>query len=605
MVPKDVCVLGYEVLRLILIPTNSIGPSFFLPTLDTINCRYQASKLRAVVDASSETGTASKSTSSSSDHHLKYLTNSQLLHLQLRDAEMRLHFLTQLLIMTSYLSSTIATHGPKVIKVTEIVRALAAIRKRAEVLMKQTPPNGASHLKTVEWILTEREAMWRKWKSNKCQPDIEAFGIQKAKAADDADAEEAKKRKRRRLMMSGSLGGGGAAADPTASASGAADLYSYRLDVQKDLPSVARKMVECVPPLSTFLEEYVEALDPENGIEAEYHPRNDKPFAWRAMRLLARDHLGSFGGVRRKDGDFERVVRSIWKEEKDVVIPGDEPEAEEVVDFDELRAKENAEASTKAKATKKTDKKKQQQNEEADAKPSGANDAPSVGEVGAASSMEDEEEPVIRSEEDKQMEFGKIALELGLVGGAEGSADGANGTADMEDEKEASASEADGGNANKSAKKKRNNRGKKRKADSIDETEKKESGDAKIQQEAKKAKTDNNSPRGGNKGGGGGGRGGGGRGGGGRGGGGNAHGQSHGGRGGGGQQRGGPPQGDVRRGPSPTNRGGGGPQNGGRDWDRGRGPDGPQRGRDWERGPAPPGGDGRRRSQSGGRRGRR
>ena len=34
MVPKYVCVLGYEVLRLILIPTNSIGPYFFLPTLD-------------------------------------------------------------------------------------------------------------------------------------------------------------------------------------------------------------------------------------------------------------------------------------------------------------------------------------------------------------------------------------------------------------------------------------------------------------------------------------------------------------------------------------------------------------------------------------------
>ena len=519
--------------------------------------------------------------------------------------------------MTSYLSSTIATNGPKVIKVTEIVRALAAIRKRAEVLMKLTPPNGASHLKTVEWILTEREAMWRKWKSNKCQPDIESFGVQKGKE-DDAESEEAQKRKRRRLMMSGPLGGGGAAADLTSSAAGASDLYSYRLDVKNDLPSVAKKMAECVPPLSAFLEEYVEALDPENGIEAEYHPRNDKPFAWRAMRLLARDHLGSFGEVRRKDGDFERVVRSIWKEDKDTEIPGDEPKVEEVVDFDELKAKEEAEASKKAKASKAIKSEKTSDEGAADANIAGTEDAPSVGEPGNGS-MDEDEEPVIKSEEDKQTEFQKIAQEMGLIadgGGDVGNGDENDGTTGTKESKEAVASEAekdDQEGANKSAKKKKNNnRGRKRKADSIDETDKKEPGDAKVQQEAKKAKRDNNSPRGGNNGGGGRGGGGSGRGGsGGRGGGSGGRGSAQGGRGGGGgqqNQRGGHPQGNAGRGPSPPNRGGGGgPQGGGgRDWDRGRGPDGPPRGRDWERGPGGPGGgDGRRRSQSGGRRGRR
>ena len=516
--------------------------------------------------------------------------------------------------MTSYLSSTIATNGPKVIKVTEIVRALAAIRKRAEVLMKQTPPNGASHLKTVEWILTEREAMWRKWKSNKCQPDIESFGVQKGKE-DDGESDEAKKRKRRRLMMSGPLGGGEAAADLTSSAAGASDLYSYRLDVKNDLPSVAKKMAECVPPLSAFLEEYVEALDPENGIEAEYHPRNDKPFAWRAMRLLARDNLGSFGEVRRKDGDFERVVRSIWKADKDTAIPGDEPKVEEVVDFDELKAKEKAEASTKAKASKVTESEMKSDEEAADVNVSGTEDAPSVGEPGNGS-MDEDEEQVIKSEEDKQTEFQKIAQEMGLIadGGGDGcdggGGDGNDGTTGTEESKEAVASGAekdDEEGGNKSAKKKKkNNRGRKRKADSIDETDKKESQDAKVQQEAKKAKTDNNSSRGGNNGGGG--RGGGRGGPGGRGGGSGGRGSAQGGRGGGGgqqNQRGGHPQGNVGRGPSPTNRGGGGdPQGGGgRDWDWGRGPDGPPRGRDWERGPG--GGDGRRRSQSGGRRGRR
>mmetsp|Transcript_27790 Transcript_27790/g.61842 ORF Transcript_27790/g.61842 Transcript_27790/m.61842 type:complete len:866 (+) Transcript_27790:473-3070(+) len=364
--------------------------------------RFQASKHRPIDETSSSSnldGTSGASSSSSSDRHHKYLTNSQLLHLQLRDPEIRLHFLTQLLIITSYLSSTIASVGPKS-KTTEILKALTAVRKRAEVLMKQTPPNGSAHLKTVEWLLSDREAMWRKWKANKCQPDLESFGI--LKAGEEADSEEAKKRKRRRLMMSKPLGGN-AGSDPTDSAAAASELYSYSLDVKKDLPTVARTMVDCVPPLQTFLEEYVEALDPENGIEAEYHPRNDKPFAWRAMRLLARDHLGGFGLVRRKDGDFERVVRSIWKEEKDTIIPGDEPEAEEVVDLDDVRAKEEAAAAKKKAedaASEKTN---------GDAK---STDDASTGDASTGSPMAEDEDKVVTTAEDKKKEFEKMAMEL-------------------------------------------------------------------------------------------------------------------------------------------------------------------------------------------------
>ena len=273
---------------------------------------------------------------------------------------MRIHFLTQFLIVASYLSSAVAAIGERQggaggrTTATEVVKSLATIRGRAEVLLRQTPPNGQSHLRTVEWILSDRETMWRKWKANRCQPAIEAHGMQKSVEEDEAE-QEARMRRKRKLMMAGGLGGaaGGDLDGPTASAASSAALYSYRINLKDDLPGVARALAGSVPPLFSHLDDYIEALDPENGIEADYHPRNDKPFAWRAMRLLARDHLGRFGSIRRRDGDFERVVRAIWSQEKGTMIPGEEPEEEDVVDLDELVEKERikkAEVAAKAAA---------------------------------------------------------------------------------------------------------------------------------------------------------------------------------------------------------------------------------------------------------------
>ena len=123
---------------------------------------------------------------------------------------MRIHFLTQFLIVASYLSSAVAAIGERQggaggrTTATEVVKSLATIRGRAEVLLRQTPPNGQSHLRTVEWILSDRETMWRKWKANRCQPAIEAHGMQKSVEEDEAE-QEARMRRKRKLMMAGGL----------------------------------------------------------------------------------------------------------------------------------------------------------------------------------------------------------------------------------------------------------------------------------------------------------------------------------------------------------------------------------------------------------------
>jgi len=105
------------------------------------------------------------------------------------------------------------------------------------------------------------------------------------------------------------------------------------IGIETDLPKITAQMTGSIPSLSDFLNPYTEALDPENGIEDTYHPRNDKVYCWKALRMLARDQTGNgqlrrFGKLRRMDGDFENLVRKIWSEEKEVEIPGNMAEEE-------------------------------------------------------------------------------------------------------------------------------------------------------------------------------------------------------------------------------------------------------------------------------------
>lgn len=271
----------------------------------------------------------------------KYLTNSQLLNLQLQDPELRLQVLTQLLIITSYLSVSISSSlffgSPSSNTITTLSNTLltnlSTIDKRASELMRQIPPNGEIHLKNMQWILSDRESIWKQWKKSKCNPPIEKYSGQKITPA----------MKRRRATTSSDI-------------SSKIKLFSYKIDVKNDLPKMSQKMKEThLPQLDKFLEDYVEALDPEAGIEDEYHPRNDKLFVWRAMRLLSHKYVGSFGQnkdkakeasdvmIRKRTGDFEGLVRKIWKDEKGIVIPG-AMEAEEESD-DEKKDEDSKEDS--------------------------------------------------------------------------------------------------------------------------------------------------------------------------------------------------------------------------------------------------------------------
>ena len=241
---------------------------------------------------------------------VKYLTGSHLLPYQLTNPEFRIHILAQILIVLHYLLSAA---GPT------FRTQLVDWQNRFRLLFKSSGKYGPKHLALLESILNGHEGAWRAWKKGKFQEDL------------DKKQSVPLTSKRRRRTLGGALG------TPNTEDEGSM-VFTQGMLNPTELATVSKKMRSSVPSMDTHLAEYIEALDPEAGIEAEYHPKNDKLFAWRALRVMTRDHLGQMQRVH-VNGDFEGMVRHIYKEQRDMDIPGECPEYVEE-DFEEKEEEE-------------------------------------------------------------------------------------------------------------------------------------------------------------------------------------------------------------------------------------------------------------------------
>ncbi len=325
-------------------------------------------KNRLGIDAS-----APSSTSNSIKRQYKYLTNSQLLRLQIQDPELRIHFLTQLYIISTYLSTSLATYVRSTAMSTSMSMStstsastsasgsvldhktmcetfqshLHQLEQRAGELIQKTPPNGAAHLDSLKWILEEREAVWRDWKKDKCIPPIEKYPVAHKTgngngSGNGKNGKDGKDGNQRGKFTAGALGTGGGIShqNTNTSITERSNQYLYTIDLEKELPSISKGMSQHEhDEMTQFFEEYADALDPEAGIEQEYHPKNNKLSSWRALRSLSKRHIGNLADwddgscmVNKKTGDFEGIVRKIWKNEKGIDIPGDMPAAPEISD---------------------------------------------------------------------------------------------------------------------------------------------------------------------------------------------------------------------------------------------------------------------------------
>jgi len=239
----------------------------------------------------------------------KYLTDSQLMHLQLTDPQLRLAYLTQFLLISQFLAKMKGLAAGLKPEVT-----LKPLEKRARSLLEKTPPNGKEYLQILEHILAQ-EVGWMEWKANGCKP-YEKYGNDQLASKCELKGATGKLKRRKRptsVLKPSTINGN-------------KKLWTLSADKMKEgLMAQAMKMAENKPELNKFLEPYEDAMDPEAGIEDEYHPKHDVVFCWRGLRLLAEEHLSFFSDM--SDGDLAKGITRLCQTQGRPV-PGQKKETE-------------------------------------------------------------------------------------------------------------------------------------------------------------------------------------------------------------------------------------------------------------------------------------
>lgn len=234
----------------------------------------------------------------------QYLTHARLLPYQLQDPYFRAHFLTQFLIVSHHLTREAPAVGGQ----------LEESRNLASSQLQACEP----HLfEALSQVLASSEPNWMLWKQKKC-PELDMK--ENAELASRLPAP-----KRPRLSDDGEAVQSGSTE--------IANILPPMLHLSVDLPGICHSLRP--PQLEHHLEEYdyLDALDPESGIEAEYNPKNNPFFCWQALRLMP---VSDFDKIQYSNGDFEAAIRHIWKRDKAIDIPGDEASFLPVSDFEDL-----------------------------------------------------------------------------------------------------------------------------------------------------------------------------------------------------------------------------------------------------------------------------
>lgn len=144
------------------------------------------------------------------DHHHQYLTSGKLLNLQLKDPEIRIHFLTQLLIICADLLYNIATvkndkkdQQPKQQSSSNSnskETVIRSIQTRAIKLLRDAPPNGNEYYENLSFLLSDREVLWKYWKKNKCPPMEKHHATNNNNKKNNEEEKETKKKKKMSMI---------------------------------------------------------------------------------------------------------------------------------------------------------------------------------------------------------------------------------------------------------------------------------------------------------------------------------------------------------------------------------------------------------------------
>lgn len=214
----------------------------------------------------------------------RYLTDPHLLRIQLKDPTFRVQICTQIFIVFDYLDKE------------GMEEASAVARRALSVVASSCEPFGANHAAFLEQVAQDEE-IWVKWKKDGC-PSLEP---------PPPEEEEEKE-----VPFTGWT-------TPSLEEMKKEDQYIIDQEANRDdigdeevLAAACAKLKMAIPTLEEHLQKWEEADDPENGIEDEYHPKNDPLYLFRARRLIVHERPEFLKDM--LDGDVFVAVKKLRAE---------------------------------------------------------------------------------------------------------------------------------------------------------------------------------------------------------------------------------------------------------------------------------------------------
>lgn len=271
--------------------------------LDRESMAARASKRRKTSDAmdTEMEDLDSTNTTSGSFFPTKYLSSSRLLRLQLTDPTLRRNVLCQFSVLLNSLKQLRHTHGiaapiseSLLKKFEDKSTGLVALEYRVEQLLRNTPPDGEKFVQDVDHILA-RERNWIQWKQAKC-PNFERQPTDESEAQDPEELARVRAKAARVSRVQTEV---------------KANRQLWRSNISKWQDTLSTAEANPTPATEVFMEDMEVAIDPENCIEEDYHPKNDPAYCWRGFRLLARTNLEALEKI--ENGKLEDLVSFLVK----------------------------------------------------------------------------------------------------------------------------------------------------------------------------------------------------------------------------------------------------------------------------------------------------
>jgi len=219
----------------------------------------------------------------------KYLTNQNLLSLQLNDSNFRRYVLMQYLIVFQYLQTSVKFKTDTQVLSSDQGKWIDEQRKKAFKLLDETPPNGKAFSSSAKSIL-KRELIWIRWKNEGCPslvipspPTIENGDADKEPA--EGTPEKRTKLGKRKASLGDMMRFEAKHGKINLGNKGLTKLWNINPD---NLEACREKERNFLPSMLQFFEEPINEMNPHNGLEETYMKVNQGEWGWRALRLMSR-----------------------------------------------------------------------------------------------------------------------------------------------------------------------------------------------------------------------------------------------------------------------------------------------------------------------------